>query len=117
MIPEFTSSPRYSCWPFWVLELNCEATASDIEKAARDLIAKIQLGVAGVEQFATPVGFRQRDQYLIREAKALLQNPETRLLGEFWYVDPQTVMQGREKEKSWTPSMWYEALRVKPWVA
>lgn len=91
MIPEFSEDPRYAAWPFWMLELTPAASASDIEKAARDISAKLKFGVAGVERFALPLGDAVRDEYLVREAKALLQDPARRLQAEFWYVTPGLV--------------------------
>lgn len=91
MIPEFSEDPRYAAWPFWVLELTPTASASEIEKAARDISAKLKFGVAGVERFALPLGDAVRDEYLVREAKALLQDPARRLQAEFWYVTPGLV--------------------------
>lgn len=91
MIPEFSEDPRYAAWPFWVLELTPAASASDIEKAARDISAKLKFGVAGVERFPLPLGDAMRDEYLVREAKALLQDPARRLQAEFWYVTPGLV--------------------------
>lgn len=84
----FTEDPKQACWPFWVLELTPDAQNPDIEKAARDIQAKIQLGVESSFRFRTPAEYLERDEHLVREAKAALQNPERRLLAEFWYIPP-----------------------------
>ncbi|PCK08044.1 MAG: hypothetical protein COA42_11150 [Alteromonadaceae bacterium] len=91
MIPEFTDNPLFSAWPFWVLELTPEAKNSEIEKAARDILAKINFKVPGADEFQTPIGKSTRDDYLLREAKSALQNPKVRLLAEFWFVSPSDI--------------------------
>ena len=88
MTPVFTDSGLDNAWPFWVLGLDIHASNSDIEKAAQTLSAKLKLGAPGAALFDTPVGQRKRDEFLVREAKAALQNPDTRLLAEFWYLSP-----------------------------
>ncbi len=88
MIQEYTNQPQFSAWPFWVLELTPEAKNADIDKAARDISSKIQFGIEGADRFETPIGNKQRDDFLIREARSKLQDPAARLLAEFLYVDP-----------------------------
>jgi len=63
MIPEFSEDPRYGAWPFWVLELDPSASVADIEKAARDITAKLQFGMAGIEQFGNGPFFVDRHQF------------------------------------------------------
>ena len=111
MIQEYINQPHWSCWPFWVLELTPNATLQDIEKAARDLTNKIEFGFDLAKKFETPQGEFERDSYLIREAKAKLQNPEQRLQAEFWYIEPSYI-----KESSETPRIdegqWLNLMKV-----
>ena len=97
MIPEFSEDPRYGAWPFWVLELDPSASVADIEKAARDITAKLQFGMAGVERFEVPNATLIRDEFLVREAKAALQDPGRRLTAEFWYVEPGLLKRLRDE--------------------
>lgn len=85
MTQAFINQPQFSAWPFWVLNLTPEAANSDIDKAARDLTAKLQFGMAEAKSFSSPLGQHQRDEQLIRDARSTLQDPALRLLAEFWY--------------------------------
>lgn len=102
MIPEFTENPLFSAWPFWVLELTPEALNSDVEKAARDILAKINFKMPSANEFQTPIGKSTRDEYLLREAKLTLQDPKLRLFAEFWFVSPHDVqvLLGATQEES-----------------
>jgi len=103
MPQEFINRPGWQCWPFWVLSLTPEASSSDVEKAARDISSKLNFGVEQTTKFLTPEGNMDRDTYLVRGAKSALQDPQTRLLAEFWYFDPEisrTRFQSAPAEKS-----------------
>ncbi|MFV8780845.1 hypothetical protein ACNKU7_00350 [Microbulbifer sp. SA54] len=97
MIPAFSKNPVLSAWPFWVLELTPSASLNDVNRAARELTGKLALQMAGAGEFTTPAGAFERDEFLIREAQAVLIDPERRLLAEFWYVPP--TLPGEEQEK------------------
>lgn len=110
MIQEYTENPLYFGWPFWVLDLMPSAKTSDIEKAARDLTAKIQLEVPNADTYKTPVGMRKRDDFLIREAKSTLQDPNSRLLAEFWYYPPDKGDGSQGSMEDYSVAFWYDAL-------
>lgn len=90
MIQEFTSSVFYSAWPFWALSLPQDASAQDITQAVRNLDAQLKLGVEQAKYFDTPLGVRVRDEYLLREAKAILDDPQQRLIAELWFIPART---------------------------
>lgn len=89
MTQAFINSPTYQAWPFWVLELSPSSKSVDIHKAASTINAKLELGAAGADKFSSPEGPKTRDVFLVREAKAKLLDPTTRLLAEFWYIEPK----------------------------
>ncbi|HRH76282.1 MAG TPA: hypothetical protein PK129_02955 [Cellvibrionaceae bacterium] len=91
MLAEFTATPLLSGWPFWVLELDSTADNRSIERAYQKITSSLQLKIAKAEEFNTPLGVRIRDEYLLREAKALLINPHSRVLAEFWYLKPDCL--------------------------
>ncbi len=88
MTLEFTSHPLYSCWPFWALELQPDADARAVEKAYAKILGLIKLQIPDADKFATPAGMQTRDEFLLRDAKAILLDPEKRAVAEFWYVSP-----------------------------
>lgn len=91
MTPEFTSHPLYSCWPFWALELDASADTRSVEKAYAKILGLLKLQIPDAEKFATPVGTQTRDEFLLRDAKAILLDPEKRGVAEFWYVPPDVA--------------------------
>ena len=115
MIQEYIDNPLYSCWPFWVLGLTPSAQESEIEKAARDITAKITLGIPSASEYQTPNGLKQRDEFLIREAKSALQDASKRIVAEFWYIDPATDFKDAEDSHTLSAEEWQEALGVKVW--
>ena len=88
MIQEFINKPLYSAWPFWVLELDPSADGKAVEKAYTKLTGAIKLQLPLAEFFCSPLGTHVRDEFILRDARANLINPETRILAEFWYVPP-----------------------------
>jgi hypothetical protein len=110
MIPEYSENPLYFGWPFWVLDLTPSANTSDVEKAAHDLTAKLQLKVPDAETYLTPVGMQTRDAFLIREAKSTLQDPNSRLLAEFWYYPPNKGNGSQVSTEDYSIAFWYDAL-------
>lgn len=99
MTQAFTKQPQFSAWPFWVLDLSPDATNADIDKAARDLTAKLQFGMAAAKKFISPLGELERDEHLIRDARSALQDPTLRLVAEFWYFSiEQTSEAATENE-------------------
>ncbi|MFO1370298.1 MAG: hypothetical protein U1F46_14995 [Marinagarivorans sp.] len=119
MLAEFTATPLLSGWPFWVLELDPTADNRSIERAYQKITSSLQLKIAKAEEFNTPLGVRIRDEYLLREAKALLINPHSRVLAEFWYVAPDCLAQSLKKEhdsaepnRAGSEINWRQALRT-----
>lgn len=96
---ESTDDPRLNAWPFWILELSPSASTSDIENAFNSLNGKLSLGASNVSTYSTPFGKKPRDEFKLREAKSILITPESRLLAEFWYVDPQALQTFETKEQ------------------
>lgn len=88
MIQEFINKPLYAAWPFWALELEPGADNKAIERAYAKLTGAIKLQVPGANTFKSPLGTHTRDEFLLRDARANLTNPETRIIAEFWYVSP-----------------------------
>jgi len=86
MIQEFTSHPLYSCWPFWALELEPTADTRAVEKSCAKILGLLKLQIPDADKFATPAGIQTRDEFLLRDAKAILLDPEKRAVAEFWYV-------------------------------
>ncbi len=99
MNPVSIDKQKYLAWPFWVLELSPMANNSDIEKAARDIESKIQFKVPDAEYYSTPSGLCKRDSYEIRDAKAALQDPNSRIVAEYWYLLPGDEITGLKKEE------------------
>lgn len=91
MIPEFTSHPLYACWPFWALELNTDADTRAVEKAYAKILGLLKLQIPNAEKFSSPTGTQTRDEFLLRDAKAILLDPEKRAVAEFWYVSPEAI--------------------------
>jgi hypothetical protein len=117
MTQEFSNSAFDNAWPFWALELPVTASTIDVEKAARDISAKLQLKVPGIEEFLTPSGKRRRDEFVVREAKSMLLNPELRLLAEFWYIPSDSSESGvAESDIKKTVKEWQQILGVQFWV-
>lgn len=100
MTQAFINSQAHSAWPFWVLELSPSAKNVDILKAANVISAKLELNSSGANKFITPDGIRTRDLFIVREAKAKLLDPASRLLAEFWYIEPtQDLEENRDHIK------------------
>jgi len=115
----FTNSALDKAWPFWVLGVDPTASISDVEKAAQNIGAKLKLKVPSAEKFSSPAGQHERDEFLVREARAELQDPSSRLVAEFWYISPSTESAGDNKTESIPEEKvekslddWLEALRV-----
>jgi len=112
MNQEFINNPLYSAWPFWVLELSPTSTLADVEKSANELIGKLKFGVEAATWFKTPDGTNTRDEYLVREAKSRLQNPNERILAEFWYVNPEEINPTNTESNSLSVSEWLDKFGV-----
>lgn len=106
MTPAFSKLPALSAWPFWVLELTPSSSQQDVEKACREITGKLTLNMSGADSFTTPNGIMCRDSYLVREARAMLIDPDRRLLAEFWYVPPTKPSANLDERKTPTASQW-----------
>lgn len=120
MTPAFSEHPLYQCWPFWVLELTPAASLAEVEKAARELAGKLRLGMKGADQFAWPGGTAARDEYLLREARARLIDPNTRLACEYWYQPPLPADEPAAATPAAAPrrtaAAWLALLEGRPWA-
>lgn len=74
--------------PFFVLELDPDCSRMEIEREGQKLLAMLQIGFAGADQYATPFGPRPRTAELVRESMAELRDPRRRLIAELWARAP-----------------------------
>jgi hypothetical protein len=75
--------------PFCVLAIPVTSARVDVERAAQLLLAKLELDLADVRTYDTPLGPRVRTPELVRKAAAELRDPDRRLVHEFWALrDP-----------------------------
>lgn len=81
--------PITLAWPFWILQLTPAASNKEIEKAFNRILAEITMEIPGATIYPSPGGDQTRDEFLLREARNLLQTPEKRALAEIWYIPPQ----------------------------
>ncbi len=65
--------------PFFVLELPITATAMDVERRGKMLLAKLELGLDAATRYASPSGTRQRTADDVRRAMQALADPLRRL--------------------------------------
>ncbi|HEY6530032.1 MAG TPA: hypothetical protein VIZ65_15185 [Cellvibrionaceae bacterium] len=113
MTTEFSATPVFSAWPFWVLEIDPTADNRAIEKAYQKLVNSLQLKIANTEQFMTPLGLRVRDEFMLREARAVLTDPDKRVLAEFWYMPAeQLAVQAKPDLVNEQPINWHSVLKA-----
>ena len=112
MTQEFINNQLYAAWPFWVLELETSADNREIEKAYAKLSGAIKLQLPRAEFYNSPLGNHSRDEFLLRDARSLLINPETRILAEFWYISPTAKIKNSEtiSEETKTSINWKKLL-------
>ncbi len=79
-----TATARLLENPFWVLGLPVTATRMELEREAQKLLGMLELGLAAVASYATPLGARPRTAELVRSAVATLRDPARRLAAEIW---------------------------------
>jgi len=70
--------------PFFVLGVSTDATRAQLEREAQKLLGMLELGFAGVQRYATPLGARARTPDAVRAAVATLRDPQQRLAAELW---------------------------------
>jgi hypothetical protein len=70
--------------PFFVLGLFPDASRMELEREAQKLLGMLELGFAGAQTYATPLGPQRRTAEAVREAVAALRDPYQRLVAELW---------------------------------
>lgn len=75
---------RIASNPFYVLEVAVDCSRSEMEREGAKLLAMLELKLASVAEYATPLGPRARTPELVRNAMAELRDPERRLRHELW---------------------------------
>lgn len=70
--------------PFYVLELDADASRAEVERAGQMLLGLLELGVKSAAWYHTPLGRSERTPQRVREAMAALRDPEMRLQAELW---------------------------------
>lgn len=71
-------TPRLDKNPLHVLDLAPGATAIEIERAAKRVMAMMAVKYAGADTYASPLGPRPRDPDLVRWAAGELRDPTRR---------------------------------------
>ena len=70
--------------PFFVLGLSPDASRIEIEREAQKLLGMLELDFAAAQEYATPLGPRERTPEAVRAAVAALRDPYQRLVAELW---------------------------------
>lgn len=70
--------------PFFVLEVQTNASRADVERAGQRLLAQLSIGAQGAADYATPLGKCVRDADMVRQALVALRDPAQRLVYELW---------------------------------
>jgi hypothetical protein len=78
------SRRRHQQNPFLVLELSPTADGAEVERQGQKLLAMLAAQMAEVESYPSPLGRCARTPELVRAAIAELQDPDRRLLAEWW---------------------------------
>ena len=68
--------------PFFVLELTPTASAMDVERQGKMLLAKLELGLEAAASYPSPIGRRTRTPDDVRRAMQALSDPRRRLAVE-----------------------------------
>lgn len=69
---------------FYVLALPVTATRAEIEREGPKWLGMLELNLSEARFYQTPFGAKPRTPELVRNAMAILRNPEQRLLQELW---------------------------------
>jgi hypothetical protein len=70
--------------PFFVLELESDASRLDVERAAQRLLGLLAIGARGADEYQTPFGPARRDADTVRQALGRLRDPSQRVGCELW---------------------------------
>lgn len=68
--------------PFFVLELPATATAMEVERQGKMLLARLELGLPSAQHHPSPLGRRPRTADDVRRAVQALSDPRRRLAAE-----------------------------------
>lgn len=74
--------------PLFILELPPTATAMEIERQGKKLLAKLDLGLAAAASYPSPLGARPRSADDVRRAMQALSDPRRRLAAEPFATTP-----------------------------
>ncbi len=97
--------------PFFVLDLPATATAMDVERQGKKLIAMLELGLAAVATYASPLGPRARTVDDVRRAQHTLLDPARRLAFEVFAAAPRhgdVVAAVAVDAVDLTPALWWQ---------
>jgi hypothetical protein len=64
--------------PFYILEVNPDASPGEIERQGRKLLGLFEVGSKKAGTYTCPLGTFERDQTMVREAMAALRDPKRR---------------------------------------
>ena len=78
------SCRRHRQNPFLVLELTPAADGGEVERRGQKLLAMLAAQIAEAQSYPTPLGRVTRTPELVRAAMGELQDPDRRLLAEWW---------------------------------
>jgi hypothetical protein len=70
--------------PYLVLELPPSADGAQVERQAKKLLGMLATQMAEAQSYPTPLGRRERTPELVRTAMAELDDPDRRLVAEWW---------------------------------
>jgi hypothetical protein len=89
--------------PFFVLELETDASRLDVERAAQRLLGLLAIGARGADEYQTPLGPAHRDADTVRQALSRLRDPLQRMRCELWAnVSPPTASEtGESPTAAW----------------
>ena len=97
--------------PFFVLELSPAASAMDIERQSKKLLAMLELGLASVTTYPSPMGPRIRTVDDVRRAQQALLDPARRVAFELFAVTPrhrETVGGDEAPGVEIAPLLWWQ---------
>jgi hypothetical protein len=75
---------RHQQNPFLVLELPPTADGAEVDRQGQKLLAMLAAEMSEAGSYPTPLGHCPRTPELVRAAMAELQDPDRRLLAEWW---------------------------------
>jgi hypothetical protein len=94
--------------PFFLLEVDPQASRTEVERAGQRLIALLAVGSASAARYDTPLGEATRDADAVRQALATLRDPDERAIQELW---AQVIAPSREQACNESAAQPWEAAR------